>query len=240
MALDIAGIGNVGEFFSQHYLDALLEKDLKDTLSRWAKRKAEDKVPAPQDRLARLADPYFRLTARAEGVTDASERLALSEDFHANLLGALGYERKPSTALLDDDRILPVLYTELQNQKPWLWIVEAPFPASDDEADPFVSRLCQGRSFTWTGWPVDGHHPSWQANRGVAVRRTIFRRKNRRAGEYSWRQRRVPARPRQVAQGKYCTFSSAPARSARAKVDPGHAALHRGPAARGRASLRKS
>ncbi len=137
MALDISGIGNVGEFFSQHYLDALLEKDLKDTLSRWAKRKTEDKIPAPQDRLARLADPYFRLAARAEGVTEPSERLDLSEDFHANLLEALGYERKPSTVLLDDDRVLPVLYAEQQNNKPWLWIVEAPFPVSDDEADPF-------------------------------------------------------------------------------------------------------
>src|SRR6478609_9497290 len=137
MALDISGIGNVGEFFSQHYLDALLEKDLKDTLARWANRKKDDKVPAPQDRLARLADPYFRLAARAEGVTDPSQRLELSESFHADLLGALGYDRTPSTVLLDDDRILPVLYAEQQNQKPWLWVVEAPFPVSDDDADPF-------------------------------------------------------------------------------------------------------
>ncbi|MEO7034253.1 MAG: hypothetical protein ABI548_10205 [Polyangiaceae bacterium] len=137
MALDISGIGNVGEFFSQHYLDALLEKDLKDTLTRWANRKKDDKVPAPQDRLARLADPYFRLAARAEGVSDPSQRLELSEGFHADLLSALGYERTPSAVLLDDDRILPVLYAEQQNQKPWLWVVEAPFPMSDDDADPF-------------------------------------------------------------------------------------------------------
>ena len=137
MALDISGIGNVGEFFSQHYLDALLEKDLKDTLARWANRKKDAKVPAPQDRLARLADPYFRLAARAEGVTDPSQRLELTEGFHADLLTALGYERTPSAVLLDDDRSLPVLYAEQQNQKPWLWVVEAPFPESDDDADPF-------------------------------------------------------------------------------------------------------
>lgn len=137
MALDISGIGNVGEFFSQHYLDALLEKDLKDTLARWAKRKADDKLATPQERLARLADPYFRLAARAEGVTSPRERLELSEGFHAELLAALGYERKPATALLDDDRVVPVLYAEQQNQNPWLWIVEAPFPQSADHADPF-------------------------------------------------------------------------------------------------------
>lgn len=137
MALDISGIGNVGEFFSQHYLDALLEKDLKDTLTRWAKRKADDKVATPQERLARLADPYFRVAAKAEGVTSPSERLELSQGFHADLLSALGHERSPGTVLLDDDRVVPVLQAEQQNQKPWLWIVEAPFPLNADEADPF-------------------------------------------------------------------------------------------------------
>lgn len=137
MALDLSGIGNIGEFFSQHYLDALLERDLKDTLTRWANRKKADKVPTPQDRLARLADPYFRVAARAEGIHSASERLKLGASFHADLLSALGYERAPGTVLLDDDRVLPVLYAEQQNHKPWLWIVEAPFPVSEDQADPF-------------------------------------------------------------------------------------------------------
>ncbi len=137
MALDISGIGNVGEFFSQHYLDALLEKDLKDTLARWAKRKADDKLATPQERLARLADPYFRAAAKAESLTSPSDRLEPSQSFHADLLGALGYERSPTAVLLDDDRVVPVLYAEQQNQKPWLWIVEAPFPQNADDADPF-------------------------------------------------------------------------------------------------------
>lgn len=137
MALDLSGIGNVGEFFSQHYLDALLERDLKDTLARWAARKKDEKLPTPQERLARLADPYFRMAARAEGVQDPSARLELCESFHADLLAALGYERKPENVLLDDERVLPLLYAEQQNHKPWLWIVEAPFPVNQDDADPF-------------------------------------------------------------------------------------------------------
>ena len=34
MALDISGIGNVGEFFSQHYLDALLERTIEHNPTR--------------------------------------------------------------------------------------------------------------------------------------------------------------------------------------------------------------
>jgi hypothetical protein len=109
MALDVSGIGNVGEFFSQHYVDALLESDLKHTFRRWTEAEKEQKTKPPMKRLASLADTYFRLAARAQGETHAPERLALAREFHANLLAALGYERKPELLLLDDDRVVPVL-----------------------------------------------------------------------------------------------------------------------------------
>jgi hypothetical protein len=80
---------------------------------------------------------YYFDRGRAEGVTDPVERLALSQSFHADLLNALDYPREPGTVLLDDDRSVPVLYVEQQNHKPRLWIVEAPFPISGDDADPF-------------------------------------------------------------------------------------------------------
>ena len=34
MSLDLAGIHNIGEFYSHHYLTALLEHDLAATLGR--------------------------------------------------------------------------------------------------------------------------------------------------------------------------------------------------------------
>ncbi len=137
MALDVSGITNVGEFFSQHYLDALLERDLKHTLARWKQRKDEQKLQTPPERLARLADPFFRQASRAEGVQSPAARLELTQGFHADLLQALGYERRPQTVVLDDDHVLPVLCAEQQNRKPWLWVVEAPFAVSSDDADPF-------------------------------------------------------------------------------------------------------
>ncbi len=35
MPLDLTGIQNTGEFYSHHYLDALLEQDLKGLFARW-------------------------------------------------------------------------------------------------------------------------------------------------------------------------------------------------------------
>ncbi len=35
MPLDLTGIQNIGEFYSHHYLDALLEQDIKGLFARW-------------------------------------------------------------------------------------------------------------------------------------------------------------------------------------------------------------
>jgi hypothetical protein len=35
MPISLTGIQNVGEFYSHHYLDALLEQDLKGLFSHW-------------------------------------------------------------------------------------------------------------------------------------------------------------------------------------------------------------
>ena len=55
MALDLTGIHNVGEFYSHHYLEAVLGSDLKDVLESWSQREKESGQAAPNKRLARLA-----------------------------------------------------------------------------------------------------------------------------------------------------------------------------------------
>src|SRR5262245_18161676 len=42
VALDLTGISNVNEFYSHHYLDALLESDLKGLLARWDQAEKEE------------------------------------------------------------------------------------------------------------------------------------------------------------------------------------------------------
>ena len=66
MALDLTGIQNV-EFYSGHYLEAVLEGDLKAVLSRWTDEEKEDpQRKAPHKKLAALATRYFKLRVEAE------------------------------------------------------------------------------------------------------------------------------------------------------------------------------
>ena len=123
---DTAHVRNVGEFFSQHYLDALLEKDLAELFERWSKA---DKPP--ERVLASLADRYFRCAAQlAEREPTRSEAVALVRDLHARILEALGYVRAPLVRELSDTSELELTLELQSNRKPFLWVVEAGFGPS--------------------------------------------------------------------------------------------------------------
>ena len=66
MALELTGIENVGEFYSGHYLSAVLEGDLKAIFAKWKQGKDEDGTRPPNEALAGLANRYFTARSRAE------------------------------------------------------------------------------------------------------------------------------------------------------------------------------
>ena len=140
MALDFTGISNVGEFYSHHYLSALLEGDLKATFRAWSQREKDGGPRAPHRRLAGLATRYFEAAGRAEGRDEPEDRWTPAREFHAHLLDALGYPYQPVALPLDDGSVLPALLSLPRDGRPWLWIVDAPFPRSGDAADPLGER----------------------------------------------------------------------------------------------------
>ncbi len=79
MALDLTGITNHNEYYSQHYLLALFEGDLKDVLARWEQAASDhpDSEPhrPPPAKLRSLASPYFRLHNRLNRLREADARL---------------------------------------------------------------------------------------------------------------------------------------------------------------------
>lgn len=155
--LDTAHVRNVGEFYSQHYLDAVLADDLEEVLARWSARESEGGPKAPYKRLSSLAEPYFKALADYATEDDPERRPRLCAEFHASLLDALGYDRTPSRTLLPGDIDLPRTVALDHQGKPYLWIVEAPFPTSEDDADPLgTSPLDPGRD------PASPPLPTWR------------------------------------------------------------------------------
>ena len=105
-----AGIANENEFFSHHYLSELFEGDLKETVKRWNEAEAADpERDAPHKQLWALRKTHTRLLRRAQKASDPATRLAQQREWHRELLGALGYDYRPTNHRLEDGDEIPVL-----------------------------------------------------------------------------------------------------------------------------------
>ncbi len=142
MALDLTGISNVNEFYSHHYLDALLEKDLKDVLGRWEAAEETANQAPPYKRLSRLSDDYYKAKARVADAVSADNRFLETHVINVKVLEALGYPYQANGwELIENDRAVPVLSSLERDGNPYLWIVEAPF--GDEDHQPLSERITQ-------------------------------------------------------------------------------------------------
>ena len=99
MSFAITGLENINEFYSQHYLDEIVERDLKPLFDRW---KAQGSTsPVARVRTAGGA-AYFRARERLLAERKAADRQPLLLDLVQPLLQAIGYEASPQTLELAD------------------------------------------------------------------------------------------------------------------------------------------
>src|ERR1700690_3430908 len=117
MAADLTGIHNEGEFFSQHYLQELLERDLKGMAAEISE------FEKTVTNLRGLSKAFFRAVGEAaeriselQGL-DAAAQLArkqrwyeLSHPFQVMLAEALGFQYQSGAWVPVDDWALPVLH----------------------------------------------------------------------------------------------------------------------------------
>ncbi|TVQ95356.1 MAG: hypothetical protein EA398_17875, partial [Deltaproteobacteria bacterium] len=152
-------IRNVNGFYSPHYFDSLLQRDLHEFA-------AQHTLGAqPWRRLANCASAYF--DARTHALQDSAESPPRADDaphptldLHARLLDALGYTPNPHTVFLDDGTPLPLLARLERDGQDWLWILETTL---DPDADPLDQPLVDRTT------PRNNHHrePTTPRNNSV-------------------------------------------------------------------------
>lgn len=172
MSFAITGLTNANEFYSQHYLDEILEKDLKPLFDQWKEQGAQS--PAARLRTAAGANGYFRALERFVNERKTSERASLFMDLVQPLLASLGYELAPQNLALAEGE-LPVLavYRDAKHQ-PLLVIAAAIANAEDDDSSPLQLLMPtaseQGKAkYADSDWEetlskrlfADDHPPRW-------------------------------------------------------------------------------
>ena len=138
------GIENENEFFTQHYLAAILSGDLKPLLAEWREKAAErreetgDTVRTPPAALGAQHLEFFRYRERAERLKAPELRVEAHREVWAGLLGALGYAPHRSLVELPEG-LLPLLATvERADGAPLLWVL--PVTGEADEERPTLAR----------------------------------------------------------------------------------------------------
>ncbi|MDY6988933.1 MAG: hypothetical protein SWQ30_12855 [Thermodesulfobacteriota bacterium] len=142
MAIDITGITNENEFYTHHYLSAILENDLKEVFSQWKQREEEEERPQPHTRLRSLRKDFFAKISLLEKERDIEERISIQRDFAERLLSGLGYEYNTEIVDLDDESRIPLIGVIKKGDGfPALWILEAVNTFGED-ADPLELHFC--------------------------------------------------------------------------------------------------
>jgi hypothetical protein len=139
MTFAITGLENTNEFYSQHYLDEIVENDLRPLFNRWKEQGAAS--PVSRVRTAGGA-AYFRARERFVSERKVADRLPLLVDLVQPLLHAIGYEMAPQELEFAESKGhgLPVLavYRDAKGH-PLLVIAAAVAPPAapgEEEAHP--------------------------------------------------------------------------------------------------------
>lgn len=131
MAADLTGIENVGEFFSQHYLDELLVGDLGEIRARWR----ETPGTAPDAALRALGREFAKAHAEASQHTQERALWECSHGLQVKLAEALGYAYQAGAYVhLPDRQVVPVLSVIERRSEPYLVVLEGRFSNSSEGA----------------------------------------------------------------------------------------------------------
>ena len=154
MSFTIDGLTNANTFYSQHYLDDILEKDLKSLFERW---KAQgNQSPAARLKAASGANGYFRNRERFLAARSPESRAQHLQALAAPILEALDYAVHPQNLTLADsarEGELPVLALYQDSRgAPLLAICAAVALPGEEELSPLElpPRDAQGVSLTGT------------------------------------------------------------------------------------------
>ena len=126
MSLDLTGIINENDYYTDHYLREILESDLKDLFIQWREQAEKTGTPSPDQRLRSLAQTYFSTKASLKRIRKLPELLETQAPFLGELLGALGYEMRPAVKSGEFGAAIPIVGEICKpGGGPRLWILEA-------------------------------------------------------------------------------------------------------------------
>ncbi|HPG59053.1 MAG TPA: N-6 DNA methylase, partial [Candidatus Wallbacteria bacterium] len=136
MALDLTGITNANEYYTNHYLGTIFEENIKETLEKWRKESEETGQKTPWSKLREAAKKYFIAREKFKRERRPAEKLRLQREFVKLLLSDLKYEIDGDMTYVNtgSDITVPVISAVNRlNGAPRLWIMEVFNESPEDD-----------------------------------------------------------------------------------------------------------
>lgn len=141
MSMDLTGITNQNEYYTNHYFSSIFEENASDTISAWrAEAKDSDEIRTPWAQLRENAKQFYPLHDRYVRSRFDLQTLQNIQTLADGYMKSLGYpEARPENIPVDDTLTAPV-YLEINkaNGAPLLWVILA--ASSDSDAGILESK----------------------------------------------------------------------------------------------------
>lgn len=127
MAIDLTGILSVNEYYTHHYLNTILEEDIKDIVKKFKEESDEKEERTPWSKLKELSKKYYTLNEKMNREKNLQTRYKLQYEFIVNLYQTLGYDINQNVEYIEvkNNISIPVLHeVKKANGAPLLWIIE--------------------------------------------------------------------------------------------------------------------
>ncbi len=125
--MNLVGIINENEFYTNHYLNEIFEGDIKDQITSWQERENEsESYSTPFKKLRGIGPKYIELLKELDKKSNKTkEKLTASRAFYKTFFDIFGYEFNYESKELDELSIPLIGKVDKNDGMPYLWIVES-------------------------------------------------------------------------------------------------------------------
>lgn len=140
--IDLTGIDNVNEYYTNHYLNTLFADNIKTQIKDWKETAKEAEHKTPWSKLRETSRLYYRAHERFQRERLDAEIFEQIASLAGKYLEALGYDAIHTEKVeLDEETTVPVALEVKKNDgRPRLWVM---LSASDD----FSAGIIEGHVF---------------------------------------------------------------------------------------------
>lgn len=145
MEMDLVGIKNQNEYYTNHYFTSIFKENAEDTIKGWKKREKEEEIQLPWKKLRDISRQYYRIRDRYQTSKNENNSKYQIQELAELYLDALGFEDiKSVNEEVADGISVPIFHEETKaNGAPLFW---AFLSVAEERGDDIL----QGRIFAKT------------------------------------------------------------------------------------------